>query len=195
MGTKPVLVKVNGKSVGSFAPTGALHAYGGPTRGTIKVDKALKQSAVLIGGTGTNSITTGGGPTVLLGGSGTNALTGGTAPSILIGGKGKNTLTAGAGGSLLVGGQTSYDHNEKALLALLAEWKGGESIDTKFKHLKAGSHLASGVPLNTKTALNAGAVDTLIGGKGIDWFLNLTSKDTLKAYDLKKDRLNIKPQR
>jgi hypothetical protein len=92
-------------------------------------------------------------------------------------------------------GQTSYDHYEKALLALLAEWKGGESIDTKIKHLQAGSHLASGVPLNAKTALNAGEVDTLIGGKGLDWFLNLSSKDTLKTYDLKRDRFNVKPKR
>jgi Ca2+-binding RTX toxin-like protein len=194
-GSKPVLVKVNGKTIGSFAPTGALPAYGGPTNSTIKVSKDLKQSAVLIGGTGTNIITAGGGPTVLVGGPGTDTLTGGAAPSILIGGKGRNTLAAGAGGSLLVGGQTSYDHNEKALLALLAEWKGSESIDAKIKHLQAGSHLAPGVPLNTKTALNAGAVDTLIGGKGVDWFLNLSSKDTLKAYDLKKDRFNVKPKR
>jgi hypothetical protein len=113
-----------------------------------------------------------------VGGQGTDALTGGAAPSILFGGKGKNTLTTGAGGSILIGGQTSYEHNEKALLALLGEWKGSDSIDTKITHMKSGSHLASGSPLNTKTALNAGAVDTPIGGKRVDWFLNLSSRDT-----------------
>lgn len=187
-GGRRVQVKINGKALGTFAPNGALMVFGGPGNDTIRIDRKLRQTALVLAGNGRNTISAGGGPTVLVGGTGADSLTGGAAPSILIGGLGKDRLQAGSKGSLLIGGATAYDQNDRALLSLLAEWQAGESLASRISHLQSGSHLAATFPLNSGDLVDDRAVDTLIGGGGPDWFVNLFPRDLVRGFDRKRDR-------
>jgi hypothetical protein len=143
------------------------------------------------GGKGNDTLT-GGGGNILVGGGGANILTdasSGTAAggrSLLIGGSGPSTLTAGSAGDILIGGTTSYDTNNAALAALLAEWQSADDYTTRFNRLEGlqsgglnGSyHLIWGT-----TVKDNKSPDTLVGSTaGLDWFfaqLSGTSADVI----------------
>jgi hypothetical protein len=131
------------------------------------------------GGAG-NDTFTGGGGNIFVGGGGNNTLTdaytgsAASGRSLLIGGSGGSTLKAGGGGDILIGGTTSYDGNNAALMAILAEWQSGDSYTTRFNCLEGlqggglngAYHLIWG-----STVLDNGARDRLTGSTtGLDWF-------------------------
>ena len=82
----------------------------------------MKIPAVLIGGSGANTLLGGAGPAVLVGGSGQNTLRAGAGPTIMIAGSGVSKLYGSSGYDLLIGGTTSFDNSYVSLETILAEW-------------------------------------------------------------------------
>ena len=68
-------------------------------------------------------------------------------------------MTAGRDGDLLIAGPTSYDKNLPALDEILAAWQSND-IGKVSSYLKWGTTVTD----------DGGAVDTLTGGAGADWF-------------------------
>ena len=117
-----VTVMFNGKSYGSFSPTGRIIVHGLAGNDYIGVSSQIVLPAWLYGDDGDDVLVGGGGPNILFGGAGNNTLWGGKGRNILIGGTGRNLLIGGAGDGLLIGGTTAYDANDLALQAMMNEW-------------------------------------------------------------------------
>jgi hypothetical protein len=138
------------------------------------------------GGTGNDTLT-GNGGNILVGGGGndtiTDAYTGSAASgrSLLIAGPGAGNLTSGSAGDIMIGATTSYNNNNAALAALLAEWQSSDDYNTRFNRIEGlqsgglnGSyHLVWGT-----TVVDNEFSDTLVGSTvGLDWFFaQLTGK-------------------
>jgi hypothetical protein len=142
---------------------------------------------IVRGGSGNDTLT-GSGGNILIGGGGTNILTdaySGTAASgrsLLIGGSGPSNLTSGSAGDILIGGTTSYDTNDAALAALLAEWQSADAYNTRFYRLEGrqSGGLNGSYHLVWGTSVKANNYsDTLVGSKvGLDWFFAQLSGKT-----------------
>jgi hypothetical protein len=146
--------------------------------------------AIVIGGTGTNTLSAVGSSAnnVLVGGPGSSTLTGGSGRDILIGGGGSAALHAGSGDDILIGGSTTYDANVTALLALIGEW-GRTDIGYAIRVqdlFGSGSGGQNGADvLTAQTIMRDRVVNQLFGGAGMDWFWlseNSTSADQLSSY-------------
>jgi Ca2+-binding RTX toxin-like protein len=110
---------------------------------------------------------------ILVGGIGADTIKGGPDRSILIGGQGADTVAGGSADDIVIGGYTLYDGFFTALEAILAEWQSSDSYATRVSKIKTG--VAGGYKLvSGTTVLDNGAVDTLIGGLGVDWFFQGT---------------------
>ncbi len=138
------------------------------------------------GGRGNDTLT-GNGGNILIGGAGTNVLTddySGTAASgrsLLIGGSGPSTLTSGSAGDIMIGGTTTFDLNDAALAAILAEWESADDYNTRFYRLEgqeSGGLNGSYDLIWGTTVLANNHSDTLVGSTvGLDWFFaELTGK-------------------
>jgi Ca2+-binding RTX toxin-like protein len=123
-------------SMGVFAPTGHLLAFGQSGHDQILVDRRLKIPAILDGGSGDDLLSGGSSWDVLLGGSGNDKLHGGAGRDLLIGGRGNDKLDGGKGEDVLVGGWTKFDHDLSALNGLLAEWNSTRSNATRRNNLQ-----------------------------------------------------------
>jgi hypothetical protein len=187
-------VVMNGQNLGSFTvpTTNRIVVYGLDGNDYISVDPSINRTVFLYGGNGNDWLFGGGGKNVLVGGAGNDVLTGRGSSSVLIGGAGNDTLQAGnyllptfgLPGSLLIGNATIYDANDVALYQILQTWTvPGLSIDTRISYLKSG---AVGPRLNATTVLNDGAVDTVFGSIGANWFIDY---ETTFA---KTDRMNVR---
>jgi Ca2+-binding RTX toxin-like protein len=138
---------------------------------------------IIRGGSGNDTLTGGSGGGVLVGGSGNDTLIGGAGRSILIAGSGASTATGGASGDIVIGGTTSYDLDNVALNALLAEWERTNiSYSQRISDLRNGVVDANGHTDKLvwgTTVLDNGASNTLRGqpvgtsepgGNELDWF-------------------------
>ena len=181
------------KSLGTFSPTGHLVAYGLAGNDTIQMVSAtiagkvvtLSNPAMFFGGDGNDTLVGGPGNDILVGGTGNDILVGGGGADLLIGGTGSDKLYSGtvakplsntAGGSILIGDSTSYDTNAPALANILAQWTGPQPYATRAANLNAATNP---VRLASTTVLNDNAVDQIFGGGGLDWFWNISGKDTI----------------
>jgi Ca2+-binding RTX toxin-like protein len=75
----------------------------GGSGGDNQIQVSGPNDAVIIGGTGNNTLQAGAGMSILIGGSGTNRLNGGTGTNYLVGGPGNDTLLGGAGTNIFIG--------------------------------------------------------------------------------------------
>jgi Ca2+-binding RTX toxin-like protein len=186
-----VQVVLNNVSLGTFNGITRLFAYGNAGNDTIQVASTLLLPSVLNGGDGNDTLKAANSPSVLLGGAGSDTLTGGQANDILIGGLGADVLQGNGGDDILIGGTTSFDANDAALCALLAEWSSGHSYSDRVKNLSNGSgsttynsRLNQGYFLIPGTTVfDDNAIDDVSGGGGTDWFFALlsgTNKDKVK---------------
>lgn len=123
---------------------------------------------------------------LLLGAEGNDQLYAGLGRNILIGGPDADTLRGSYGEEILIGGTTSYDANDAALAALLAEWKSARSFSQRCNNLDAGiTHPTLGtIRLKrrdaanpTGTVLDDAARDVLFGGSASDWFLGFATDE------------------
>jgi Ca2+-binding RTX toxin-like protein len=132
----------------------------------------------------------------LLGGDGTDTLSSGNGRDIIIGGTGPDTLNAGNGDDLLIAGSTSYDVRTPANLQALLCAIGREWLRTDLAYPARINHLTGATPggLNGTTYLKAStsgqtvfddtSQDRLTGANGSDWFLlNLSGGTVLDLSD------------
>ncbi len=142
--------------------------------GTISGSPKIAVPAILLGGSGTNTLSAAGSSVgnVLVGGPGKDSLTGGSGRDVLIGGGGADTLNAGSGGDVLIGGITAFDANLMALEALPAEWDSGDGYQTRVRDLFGNGGVGQNgtTLLNAETVINDLAVNQINGGSGMDWF-------------------------
>jgi hypothetical protein len=116
--------------------------------------------------------TGGSGNDILVGDALPNVLTGNAGRDVIIGGNGADTLSGGAGDDLLIGGSTSFDTNQLALMAIMAEWSSNSSYALRRKHLLGltPGGLNGAYKLNNATVHNDFASDSITGAGGMDWF-------------------------
>jgi uncharacterized protein (TIGR03118 family) len=165
-----IVVTSDNQQIGTFDPasvsTVRVHGWGGDDR--IRVGKGIGVLTILEGGAGNDILNGGGGNAILLGGPGNDDLVGSGRRDILIGGAGLDRLRGGSDDDLLIGGTTAHDNNIAALLQILAEWTSTDDYATRIDKLRNGT---GGLPkLDTTTVVDDGAVDTLFGNQGLDWF-------------------------
>jgi Ca2+-binding RTX toxin-like protein len=146
----------------------------------------LTLPVVAFGGSGNDMVIGGGGPTVFAGGDGNDTLLGGGGRNILIGGNGSDFLYGGSNQDILIGGRTIHDANAAALLALLAEWNSGHSLQNRIRNLLDGSGSVPGLNGTYFLSLdgNDSARDYLLGGAGTDWLLVQSGDRVLGVGDI-----------
>jgi Ca2+-binding RTX toxin-like protein len=122
-------------------------------------------------------------PAVIDGGAGQDSLLGGAGFDVLIGGIGADVLRGGQGDDILLGGTTTWDNNDAALSAILAEWNSGRKYELRVQNIRTGSGPILG---NTgfqfakgTTVFDDGSADLLSGEGGRDWFFFALGEDTL----------------
>jgi uncharacterized protein (TIGR03118 family) len=169
-GSQQLLVLADGQPIGSFdlASVASIHfsGFAGDDAFTLA---GYTGPAILDGGAGNDRLVGGDGDDILLGGPGDDVLVGGGGRDILIGGEGGDLLRGNSGDDLLIAGATVYDNNTAALLQIQAEWSSADDYDTRIEKLRSG---AGGLPkLDSTTVLDDGAVDVVLGNRGLDWFL------------------------
>jgi uncharacterized protein (TIGR03118 family) len=134
----------------------------------IDIAKEIILPTILDGGAGNDTLSGGSGNNILLGGPGDDDPLGSVNRDILIGGEGSDRLRGGGDDDLLIAGTTAHDSNIPALLQILGEWTSAHSYATRVANLRSG---AGGLPkLDSTTVSDDGAVDTLRGNRGLDWF-------------------------
>ena len=122
---------------------------------------------------------------VLYGGAGNDTLIGGAGNNVLIGGTGSDALTGGANEDLMLGADYTGGTDAKSLILLRNEWASTTAFDTRIAHL-LGTLIggANGSTLLTSlTVIEDGAVDTLTGGSGRDWYLNNAEGSVVENHD------------
>lgn len=149
--------------------------YGGDGNDTINGNEGAN---LLFGEAGNDKLS---GQGVLVGGLGTDSLTSILNRNVLIGGLGKDSLKAGTGGDLLIGGGTDFDSNEAALKAIRAEWASSNSTAVRIAHLTGaqsgglnGSFLLISDAVRPGTVHNDLTADTFNNFSADDWLLPFT---------------------
>jgi len=175
-----VTVKLNGTSLGTFHPTSRIVAYGYDGNDDLQTAGAIALPVWLDGGDGNDRLKGGDGNNVLVGGAGDDLVVGGNGRDLLIGGTGADKMIGNGGDDILIGGTTSYDGNQAALIAIMAEWTSSHDYVTRVANLtNTGTGLGSrlnGVNFlldqgSGQTVFNSdGSKDTETGGLGSDWF-------------------------
>ncbi len=121
-------------------------------------------------------------PIVADGGAGNDRLSGGGDRDLLIGGLGADWLLGGNGDDILIGGTTSFDDNDDALLAILAEWNAGGKYENRVNNIRTGGGGLAGTGFQLvkgTTVLADDSPDRLSGGNGRDWFFHDNGQDTI----------------
>ena len=71
---------------------------------------------------------------------------------------------------ILIAGSTAHDEDDAALQAILDEWTSGNSYNARVSNIRNGGGQNGAFVFNNTTVFDDGAVDTLIGDGGLDWF-------------------------
>jgi len=169
---------VGGLPWGTFAPTGRLAVQ----KGTATTTSKSPAPSPLTPGSTAMPATTGSrggvGSNLILGGGGEDLLVGGPGRDILLGGAGSARIVGNAGDDILISGNTAVDAADAALAAILPEWTSTRTSAARVANLKrtGTGPRANGNPflITDRPGANvfdAGAIDTLTGSAGLDWFL------------------------
>lgn len=155
-----VRVWLNGVSLGTFAPTGRLVAYGQAGDDVLVVSRGMTRSAWLDGGEGNDVLVGGAGHDVLIGGAGVDVLFGGAGRDLLLGGLGRDVLFGGRGQDVLIGDDSPAAGEPALLDAALREW----TADVPWRRRVAA---LTGGPRAVR-ATSDGACDAVFGQGGRD---------------------------
>ena len=138
------------------------------------VDRIWGQAGddLVLGGEGNDFIDGRAGNDVVLGGAGDDHLGGFDGRDVLIGGLGLDRADGGTGDDLLIAGRTSYDDNDAALMAILADWNSAADAATRVANLSSG--IVGGIALRRgETIHDDGIADCLNGAAGANWLFML----------------------
>ena len=142
-------------------------------------------------GAGNDFVIGGSGNDILLGEAGHDVINGGLGRDILIGGLGRDVLAGHDGSDILIGGTTDHDRDDAALQAILTEWTSGLGYLSRVRNLRTGRGSLGGVRLAANvTVHDDGEQDSLIGGRGRDWFfakLDGRDRDVLRDRSLDEE--------
>jgi Ca2+-binding RTX toxin-like protein len=105
-----------------------------------------------------------------VGGDGNDKLFGGVGRDLLIGGDGHDQLFGEAGDDILVAGSTTFDENQDALAAIMAEWTSSNNYITRVNNICFGGGANGAFTLDDATVIDDGLNDILRGDGGLDWF-------------------------
>ena len=117
----------------------------------------------LIGGSGNDQLIGDAGNDILVGNAGDDFLFGYAGRDLLIGGLGADDLDGGADDDIVIGESTDHDDDLVALDAIMAEWSQ-TSVPYATRIANLGSYLSP------STVHDDDEIDTLRGGRGLDWF-------------------------
>ena len=149
-----VQVSIDGIDQGTFTGFNTIDIYGQDGNDDIELP-GVNKDARMFGGGGNDVLVGGNGNDLLVGGNGNDVLTAGTGRDILIGGFGRDNINGGSGGDILIGDGTTFDaatpENERAMFAILNEWKSVDTYATRFRSINSGT--GSGAILGTKADL------------------------------------------
>lgn len=190
-----IAVGLNGVTLGIYAPTGRLIAYGQAGDDVIHVDNSIGLTAWLYGDAGRDRLKGGAGHDVLFGGDGDDLLVGGSGRDLMIGGTGSDRLIGNEDDDILIAGFTAFDYSPNNLLgfdhddaisAIMAEWTRNDlEYEQRVTHLQSGGG-SNGRFLLDNTTLGADtSEDVLTGSAGPDWFV--LDSDMDRATDLKDE--------
>ncbi len=189
--------------------TGKVIAYGYDNNDGLIAEFLTTRQVVLYGGNGGDTLVGGflgdtldggEGNDLLIGGTqgadGNDSLFGGNGKDILIGHRGADLLDAGAGEDLLVSGIVQLSPNyPTAIFSIQNEWNSTRAYPDRVANI---SGTGSGPRLNGNfflqagvTVLNDNAVDTLVGGADLDWFLYSIAQDLLNDGDPSETKTNV----
>jgi Ca2+-binding RTX toxin-like protein len=117
----------------------------------------------VIGGVGNN---------ILVGDANPNRLAGGSGRNLIIGGAGSDTVTGGGDDNILIGGATIWDSNMTAIQAIMQEWTNPNlTFNARVNALRRGIVVNNVTyALNRNTVSADSSPDSLIGGRGQNWF-------------------------
>jgi hypothetical protein len=142
-------------------------------QGDVTINLRLGTATAVAGGINHIQNVTGSiGNDLIVGDANPHVFIGGTGRNLIIGGAGPDTITGGGGDSILIGGTTIWDTNTTALQAIMQEWTDTSlTFDTRVNALRRGI-IVNNVTyaLNRNTVLADNSPDSLIGGKGQNWF-------------------------
>jgi autotransporter-associated beta strand protein len=174
-------IVMNGMSLGSFALTERLIVRAGAGNDIVEASDSVALSVWFYGEAGHDLLKGGAGNDVLVGGDGFDAAFGGGGRDLIIGGRNSDLLVGNADDDLVIAGTTTYENQDTALLAILAEWISSRNYQTRVENLRgtgSGANFAN--RLNGDYFLKAdgpfrmvfddGAIDVLSGTSGRDWF-------------------------
>jgi Ca2+-binding RTX toxin-like protein len=192
--TGQVVATVNGVEVARYSPTGRLIVHGGAGDDDIQVAGSINVPTWLYGDDGNDRLKGGNGNNVLSGGAGDDLLAGGSGRDLLVGGTGADRLIGNGGDDILISGTTSYDANEAALAAVMAEWTSDHDVAKRVANLTdTGTSLLDRLNADYflldsgsgQTVFNDDSADALTGSAGSDWsFAGTADKITdLSAKD------------
>jgi RHS repeat-associated protein len=189
--------------------TGQIVAYGQAGDDTLIAELVQHRSVqlfgddgndVLVGGFRSDTLDGGDGNDILLSGTWTqdqgDVLRGGRGRDLLVGHWGGDTFDGGEGDDLLIAGRLNFSDLPSAVMALHAEWTSERDYSTRISNLtgqgvgprsNGNTFLQPGI-----TVLDDGAVDTLIGGDDLDWFL-LNPLEDEADEELDEDLLAVLP--
>ncbi|MGV2333944.1 MAG UNVERIFIED_CONTAM: hypothetical protein LVR18_07440 [Planctomycetaceae bacterium] len=127
----------------------------------------------VFGSDGSDSITGNDLSNILVRNAGNDVLRGAVGRDILIGGLGADTLDGGADEDILIGGRTTFDAAVSRLNDIRGEWGSANSYSVRISNFRAGVGTATAALRAKISVLNdaaSGAIDSLTGGQGQDWF-------------------------
>jgi uncharacterized delta-60 repeat protein len=190
-----VEVKLNGRSLGTFSPTGRIIVLGHAGDDDIQFSGSVANEGWLYGGAGDDNLNGGAGNDVLLGGEGDDRLDGGNGPDLLIGGNGGDRLVGDSDDDIVIAGTTDHDAIEAALCGIMDEWTSTRSYGVRVDNLRDGTgsmdrengpYFLNADPADgAVTVHDDGAEDRLTGSSGRDWFF----ADLDNANTSKRDRV------
>ena len=117
------------------------------------------------------------------------------ADDVLLGGKGADSINGNTDEDVLISGDTSYDGNQAALGAIMAEWSSNKTYAVRVSNLLNGTGLTGGRKLDgndgaTQTVFADADVDSLSGNQGTDVFWANLVADNGGAIDVLMDKAN-----
>ena len=180
--TKGGNVSINGQT--SVLTASEIVVYGGDGNDTITVSPSTLVTVEIYGGKGDDSITGGSGNDILVGGDGDDVLYGFSGRDLIIGGLGKDGVYGEVNDDILIASNTVHDNNAAALNTILGIWTSSASFDDRVDALKNGMLTAGQDVMGAD-----GAVDTLTGKNGDDWFVFDAGEDV--ATDIKPLELDV----
>jgi len=156
-------VRLNGKTLGTFANISKVVAHGGDGDDTMS-GRGLKVPVVLFGEAGNDRLVGGRFSDILVGGIGNDRLFGSRGDDLIVGGAGKDELFSVLGNDILVGGSLAYENDYAKLSSVLATW-----TRTDFARSDKMSNLSS--MLGGGNVVDDNVKDTLTGTPSLDWLI------------------------